>query len=577
MNKEMEYLNTSERELVEITPEMLSRAHAVKEVASLVTQLGLMSEQAQPLVSAFRIRINQLDGVSADNIKAHLAEVLGLLSETTAADNHPCTMADRVHVFEADVEAESLPEDREPVLQKELSIDAITIDDVASSTTENYDESDNQPINTNARSLRYIQSIFGDVQSLNLREVDKARIAQTILELRGQSRTGRTPKDLTPNILMMFEGLKDREIGDEIGVAHTSVAVAFSQLVKRIKEQPGYSAASARLLLEQRLNLQQEEVVGDADNEPPFEFDGYAEPEEKAVIEKKTELRPTAMVNQLRGGVRRCLKLKGEDHTVELSDERLLELIATVFADQTHDHLVRDAYMHFLDKGLKEPGNQELANVIHQMPEKIADLLRQPSNVLSIHSSVHASRHVRPRVTPANMPQRTTLVDFTRPQHQAKQAGEVLRTTQSAEAIEEIELSPLVKAATQEEAMDQKTWYQASHELINGLPETLGWSANEAQLLWGVVHYDSRGRYAERPPEVKEVLRKLGGLVSEREAERLQAFPDMQSSIRMLVSSAFGVKTLDDIEKALHRRNPALYTQAAQRYVVAAISELVRE
>lgn len=566
--------------------EQAARAVVSESVARLVGALGLSNSASREIVDGFRQlplgtkhevlasalemveKVDQLAAVVARRGAAALQAVKRdelmaqveltspvVLSDTVADESEPVVVSD-----EQPMSVEPAPVVAEKVADKPAIVEA---------ATEQLDDDQERPIELNNRSLRYIQSIFGDVSSLDLREKHKSAIAHTINQLRGEPSSNRRLADVVPQLLLMFAGLRDKEIGaqEHIQKSGTAVSVNMSTAARRIKEQAGYSIELAKARLAHNLGI---ELVHPVDSEVQPEDEAIAEEElseqEASAEPTGIELNDTPEVGRLRGEVRRILKQNGQNHLVDLNSDYLSRVVEDLLADE---EVYREAYIAYLHRGIRTVYDTDFSKLIHTMPQKIAARVAMTVPVHHRHSDTHD--HTRPKVM-------ATVSPLVMPRQRPQLVPVITETAiEELEPQQEIERSPLIRAALEPEVMTDQEWFVEARRTLGELCESKQWSEGEVSLLWNMVHFDKKRLYKRHTPATEEVRRKLSMLMEEQGDDRLNNIRDIKASLAMLLNTSFGVKNLDDIQQSLRRKNPTIADGAAQRYVVAGIYELTRE
>lgn len=572
---EVTFLTASEQEFIADRGfEQASRVLISQAAARLALELGLGSDAGTTLVDSFRQRALP-EGEEALDSAQELTDAIDTLREV---------LARRGSIV---LRAVELAEVAEPSVEIPDTAQAVETDATYEQPSEEKEVTDEihelpyaqEPIKLSNRAQRYVQTIFGKFDELNLHEGDKHTLARTFMELRGEPKRGRHFSDLTTELLLMFEGLTDGEIANHSGRKAPSVATAFSQLMKRIQSQPGFSYEAARAALQARQSIvstpYSEKSIEQVDEElvvveQDSSSDALAAPQ-------KGESKQSLRTGHLKGAIRRYLRKQGHDHMIDLGDEQLSALIEQVFvSDQTISPL-RDEYLSYLATGEKQLGNSALRDCIATMDQRIAEILVSPSNILPITTPV---RHHRPNISPANMPKKHSVLPFVAPRSKGGQVSwtekEDVMRAEVVNAAEVLHMSPLIDAAYNEATMTQSVWYKTAYEEINVAAKKLELTEAEASGLWTVVHSDSKDKEREQPSKAaKEALKKLEQRMIDH-SERLSQHPEVKSCLRKLVNS-FSPQDLKGIQAALQKEIPDIYEGAAQRYVVAGIAELTRD
>lgn len=558
-----QFLNPEERALLTSEgAERVASAYVAQAAGRLALELGLADEVGYPLVDTFRTLTT---GKTTDTLQAavEIAHAIDQLKETVAKYGgatiriarrandfeQAAATADDVHEEEALIDSDKVP----PVHELEIADDTP------------------QPLVLNKRSLAYVQSIFGDVSDLKLRDGDQLSIAQTLNALRGES-ARRPLDDFTTQFQLLLAGLKDAQIGEHLQKKSGSVATGFCSAMKRIKGQPGYSPETARQTLLARLARGE---TPDVPVMPALEAVEEMDDEGDEVAVPVVEAHPfkeTVQTGRLQGAIRLRLRKTGYDHTVALGETRLKELIDQVFSDDTLPASEQAAYMDFLATGVPQFGNMALKHCITMMPDAIAAIIGEASTatVLPITTPTH---HHRSAVTfsPANMPRKQPVLSFVPPRDKE------VAIVAAPEHHEQREVQPLVAAAYNEKAMSAEAWYKAAYAYIADEAATkLGLTKEEALGLWGAVHFGKGDTHKLRPPETKAALDALQVAMEEAPETTWRDYPELQACLRKLVNP-FPPQSLGAIQRSLRANNAELSDNAAQRYVVAAISELLRD
>jgi hypothetical protein len=558
--------------------ERTARAVVSEAVARFVGALGLSGSASHEVVDAFRnlplgerreALLSALDMVEkVDQLAATISRRGAVALQAVAREDTPLETNEVPDVTEVPgaiaTEAAIIVEEEQVV--REQAVEELIIPEV---TIEAHTDDQERPIELNDRSLRYIQSIFGDISSLDLLEKHKSAIAHTIDELRGVPRS-RNFTSVTPQLLLMFAGLGDKEIGahESIQKTRTAISVGISAAAKRIKDQPDYSSESARAQLLQNLGIGgveqsaaskqvEEQEISEAVNEPEGEI---------AATPGRIELTDTPVVGSLRGEVRRILKKNGQNHLVDLGDERMSAVIEVLLDE---DGVYKDHYIKYLRSGVRPIYDSGFTTLINSMAQKIATHVAASTHPHHRHVAAHSD--TRPKtvasVSPLMMPQqRPRLMPV---------ITEV--AIEELEAAPNVETSSLLHAALEPATMSEVEWFSEARRAVTDLRDTSNWSEDEVSVLWNMVHFDKKHLYKRRTPATEDVCHKLLDLLEERGDDRFNTMPEIKASLTMLLNTSFGVKNLDDIQQSLKRKNTAVADGAAQRYVVAGIYELTRE
>ena len=565
------FLNSSERELLASEgAERVMSAYVVHAAGRLALELGLADEVGLPFVDAFRAL--PTSGTSDTlGAAAEIASAIDRLKEAVAKYGG-ATIRIAQQANDLEVVAAAVNDNDEVAFADEAPVAA----GAAVGTPKPEAVSDApQSLALNKRSLAYMQSVFGDISGLDLQESDRLGIAQALNTLRGES-TRRPLEDFTTQFQLLLAGLRDAEIGAHLQKKPASVATGFSSAMRRIKEQPGYSPEVARQALLARL------ARGDADDAPAVvEHQPPVEAEEEVIDDEYEEAVPavearqfkeTIQTGRLQGAVRLQLRKTGRDHTVELGETRLKELIDQVFSDGTLPSAVQEAYMEYLATGVPEFGNVALKQCMSMMPDAIAAIIGEAgtATVLPITTPTH---HHRPAVSfsPANMPQKQPVLSFVPP----RTKGATMAP--SPEHHEPREVLPLVEAAYNESAMSAEAWYKAAYTYIaDEASAQLGLTPEQGLGLWNAVHFGKSDTHKLRPPETKAALNALQAVMEAAPDTLWQHYPELQACLRKLVNP-FPPQSLGAIQRSLRANQADVSDGAAQRYVVAAISELLRD
>lgn len=558
--------------------ERTARAVVSEAVARFVGVLGLSGAASHEVVNAFRdlslgdrheALVSAVDMVEkVDQLAATISRRGAVALRAMAHDNIPAEANSASDVVEAPV---VVPAEAAVVIEDEQVVYEQAVEEVAVPETALEDSSDNQerPIQLNNRSLRYIQSIFGDISSLDLQEHHKSAIAYTIDELRGAPRS-RNFTSVTPQLLLMFAGLGDDEIGahESIQKTRTAISVARSAAAKRIKDQPDYSPESARVRLLRNTGIDVEQpITGEQAEERELEGDTNESQEELADTPVHIELTDTPEVGKLRGHIRRILKKNGQNHLIELDNERMSALIEELLGD---DDAYKEHYIKYLRSGVPPTYESGFTTLITSMAQKIATHVAASAHP---HHRHHSASHNEGRlenvasVSPLMMPQqRPRLIPVI-----------TESTVEELESAPDSELSPLLRAALEPVTMSDTEWFIEARGALSRLSESPDWSRDEVSLLWNMVHFGKKHLYQRSTPATEEIRRKLAAVMEEQDDDRFNDIRDVKASIVTFLNTSYGVKNLDDIQHNLKRKNPAIADGAAQRYVVAGISELTRE
>lgn len=550
-----DFLNSEERALLACEgAERVVSAYVAHAAGRLALELGLADEIGHPFVDAFRTLVadNETDMLGA---AVEIAGAIDRLKETVAKyGGATIRIAQQASDLEAVAAAtETVIDTREPEVEADTP----------------------QPLALNKRSLAYLQSVFGDISGLDLKEGDRLGIAQTLNTLRGES-TRRPLDDFTTQFQLLLAGLKDGEIGAHLQKKSGSVATGFSSAMRRIKEQPGYSPEVARQTLLARLARGDvDDALVMAEPEPVIEVAEAAADEDYEEVAPAVEARQfkeTIQTGRLQGAVRLQLRKAGRDHTVELGETRLKELIDQVFSDGTLPAAVQEAYMDYLATGVPEFGNVALKQCINMMPDAIAAIIGETSTatVLPITTPTH---HHRSAVafSPANMPRKQPVLPFVPPRTND------VAVVPSPDRHEQREVLLLVEAAYNESAMSAEAWYKTAYAYIaDEASAQLGLTQEQGLGLWNAVHFGKGDTHKLRPPETKVALNALQEAMEAAPATLWQHYPELQACLRKLVNP-FPPQSLGAIQRSLKASQADVSDGAAQRYVVAAISELLRD
>ena len=564
--------------------ERAARAVVSEAVVRLVGALGLDSAASREVVGAFReLSLGAQSEVlsSAADVSEKVNQLTASIARRGAAVLQAVERDDLLAqiVPPAPVPEQALvPQAREVVVAPDaepLPSVAVAPQEDAAEAEPEVEATDDQerPIELNKRSLSYVQAVFGDVSSLDLREKHKSLIAHTIDELRGVGRPGSDARLLAiaPQLLLMFAGLKDKEIGaqDHIRKTATAVSVSTSAGVRRIKERQDYSVEKARAVLAYNLGL------GDIQPEAPIqkvtEIEEAVEeegvPEAPVTETSAIQLEDTPELGKLRGEVRRILKRNGQNHLIDLDAGYLSQLIDEILVGQ---EAYKEAYVTYMQRGVRTLYDTDFARVIHSMPQKIASELAKKAAVVHHRPTTHQNdspAHGIASVSPLIMArQRSSMTPV------------IVEAAVKEETIApEVEMHALVRAAIEPETMSEHEWFSEARGALAEACQVMGWTADETSLLWNMVHFDKRHLYKRRTPATEEIRHKLFTLMEAADDERFEELRDVKASLTMLLNAAFGIKDLDDIQHSLKRKNPAITEGAAQRYVVAGICELTRD
>jgi hypothetical protein len=587
MIQQRELLTPEEAELLNGNGiERAARAVVSEAVARLVGALGLDSAASHEIIGAFRGLPLGAGGEvlgSAADVSEKVNQLTASISRRGAAVLEAVERANLLTLMDPILstaeEAATAPTPEIvpiPAAESLAHVDTVAQEDISDleSEVEELHDDQERPIELNKRSLSYIQAIFGDVSSFNLREKHKSVIAHTIDELRGIGRPDSDVRlrEIAPQLLLMFAGLKDKEIGaqDHIQKSGTAVSVTTSAGARRIKEQQDYSTEKVRAILAHNLGIA--DIQPEAPVEKVTEIEETVEEETVPEVEPAAEmaglwLADTPVLGKLRGEVRRILRSNGHNHQVDLNAAYLGQLIDEMLVG---DEVYKEAYLTYIQRGVRTVYDTDFARVIHSMPQKIASKLAKEAVVVHHRPTTHqndSQSHRIASVSPLVMPrQRSSL------------APVLTETAVKEEAIsQDVEMHVLVRAAMEPETMSEHEWFIEARGVLAEACKTLGWSTEETSLLWNMVHFDKKHLYKRRTPATEEIRHKLFALMEEVDDERFEELRDIKASLTMLSNAAFGVKDLDDIQHSLKRKNSAITDGAAQRYVVAGIYELTRD
>lgn len=554
-------------------PGLAARSHVSQAAGRLAIELGLSPDAGHSLVDAFRTR--DIDNLASPLAAAvEVASAIDRLRDAMAKyGSASIRIAQRAAMFDVEDSADDVLPEAVPVasvatIQESEHIEEPVGDEAIMDTL--------QPLKLNKRSLAYVQNIFGDVSDLGLLEGQQLLIAQTINNLRGKATTSPL-HDITLQVQLLLAGLDDATIGQQVNKTRGSVATSFSAATKKIKAQPGYSPESAYGLLAAKLARTQggEPVVLEVRQPVIEEVDEVIEADDEVPVVVEREFKETAQTGRLQGAIRLQLRKADRDHTVELGPVRLKELIDQVFMGDDVLAEAQTAYMEFLMTGVPQVGNDAQRACIVAMPELIVGILTDDrmANVLPITTPTH---HHRPPVafSPASMPQKKTVLPFVAPQAQSSGHHHVAGSEMTREAAD---ILPLVAAAYSENVMSAEVWYKTAHAFITEeVPAKLGLSKEEGLGLWDAVHFGKGDAHKLRPPETKVALHALQGVMEEVPEKSWSQYPELQTCLRKLLNP-FPPSSLGSIQRALQKQDKEIGQHAAQRHVVAAISELLRD
>lgn len=565
-----EFLLTEERAVLSSEAVTLAaRAHVAQAAGKLAVELGLSPEAGHSLVAAFRTRLTPevTDQLSA---AAELQHALEHLREVTAKYGR-ATLAAVAHVPQEKVAEAEVAREEVTLVVEGGNLEADTDPDIAEATID-------EPvvIQLNKRAEAYLQTIFGDISELELQEADKLTIAKTLNDLRGVGGS-RPLGDMTMQFQLLLAGLKDGEIADHIQKRPGSVATGFSMTAKRIKTKVGYSAESARRTLLKRLEVAKaRKPLGEEVPEPVIEETDEVVVEQVGVPQQAWQLRESVQTGKLQGAIRLQLRKANHDHTIELGEARLADLITTVFTQDQAPDGVRRAYEQYLATGVPEFGNEQLRAYIHDMPRLIAGVLTVPAEVTNVLPlSTPTEHHPTPRATPAVMPRKQTVLPFAPPQNQRHHAEGQENSAPHYEQTREV--PALVAAAYNENAMSPDVWYKTAYAFIaEEVPQRLGITDAEARGLWNAVHFSKGDAHKLRPPETQAALHALQAAMEEMDDDDWRSYPELQACLRKLLNP-FPPQSLGAIQRSLQAKDATISGNAAQRYVVAAIYELTKD
>jgi hypothetical protein len=583
------YLTTEERQfLSDRGIERASNLLMTQAAAKLIVQLGLAPAASTQFVDAVRsYPLNEeTDFLEATlEVTAAIDNLRFTLAKRGAATLRAVQQTDMIDTTRAVIEAPRYAIDDVPI-ESSMSVEAVenTVEAVAAAThgavveEELSEDANGQAIKLNKRSHRYMQAVFGEIDDMNLKEGDKCIIAKTLMELRGEPNGVRQYADRTQAVIMMLEGLKDSEIAMHTGLTAQSVAGGFSALIKRIKDQPEFSYHTARTLLQAK-RQSHIEISDDETASGNAEMVEDAESNERDDTESQTvsiELKQTARTGILVGAIRRHLRKAGRDHMIELNEKQLEQLIHQVFEMHAATSAVRNDYLRYLSEGVKQPGDSVLNECINNMHQYIAEIVAESSsNVLPITTPTH---HKRAAMTPADMPKIHAVLPFVPPRHKSdRAASQPFAHIEVVNGAELVEVPVLVAAAYREEAMSQEVWYKLAHQSIQTASKQLGLNAEESLTLWDAVHFHNKHKEnMQRSPATIAVL----GVVEKHLIEqpgRLAQFPEIERSLKKFLNNFSSENQLHAIQASLKRDDQTIYDRAAQRYVVAGISEIAKE
>jgi len=423
-----------------------------------------------------------------------------------------------------------------------------------------------------------LAKVIGPFDDLNITTDDAARIAKVLVELRGPTAVRKNTLDYTKVLTSRYQNVSLSEIAQENGTNSPSLQAGLYMFMKKIQESHG--AENVGELFRAKFNRSEAEII----DEP------VAVP---VVAEEATQVTvPEVKIEAIE-----------VERDVLTYAEIANELADRLSFDKKNTQALREFLNPFAGKTMSIPKKEAIDAVVAYVTEHfqtidnpLLNLSDDQRYVLrhvtgAWYSTINGEKRQRTPKTVSSI--LTSQIDRRRDKLTVELFGgfraildaDLERITAPepiAAPIVEAPVTPKPQAPKArlriagEAIVPHEEWRAEANRLLQARWIELGYPAEQADTVWSMVHFDDEGYYKQDTPERRAVMATLQDKLSNANLRTFTGKKDALTSVKMLTTAAFGLKTLDDIHQKLLQKYPAITKETVEKEVVKGVGILLR-